>query len=350
MKTESSVFCAMANRPLVLLTLILLPFAGSAWGQTTISLNNSGQQTFAFDPTNHFLYVAQQGTAGHNLNVINTLTNIVVGSTTFAGSSYASQVAASGTTVFWASQSDNTVQVFSVNGSGVPALTRTDTPINLATGIAALSTTYAVSKQGTGDFIEIRNLAGGLLFNVPLSGVAGQVFADSNTNRYYARSTNSDKAIDAVTGSIIGTLNGIVLAVDSSAAHNFVYMQDGVTTTQLDQLNGTSNTQTTFYNFSAAFSDVAVNSANGDVFVALPSLNLVDHFNSSLTLLGQYTVAGAQSLAFADGNLYVDVTGQNFLTVIAIPEPATWSVLLVGLGLVSAILRRRVKAVPLGAR
>jgi hypothetical protein len=304
-------------------------------------LNNSGQQAFAVDATDHFLYVAQEGTSGHNLNVINTLTNTVVGSTTYSGSAFASQVAASGTTVMWASQSDSSVNLFSVNGSGVPSSLRTDSA-TLATGIAALSTTYGVSKQGTGDFMDIRSIAtGSTLFSVSLGGVAGQVYGDSNTNRYYARSTNSYKVIDAGSGSVLGTLTGFVMAVDSASAHNFVYMQDGTTSTQLDQLNGTSNAQTTFYNFGAAFTDVTVNSANGDIFVALPSLNLVDHLNSSMSLLGQYTVAGAQSLAFADGNLYVDVSGQSFLTVVAVPESATWSVLLGGLGLIGAIWRRR---------
>ncbi len=342
MKIEPTKFCVMANRHLLLLPLVLFSLAGPARAQVNININNSGAQSFAVDLTDHFLYVAQQGTSGHNLNVINTLTNTVVGSTTYSGSSYASQVAASGTTVFWSSQGDSTVQVFSVSGSGVPSFSRADTA-SLATGIAALSTTYGVSRQGA-DSLVIHNLAGTVLFTTTLTGVAGQVYSDSNTNRYYARASSSYNIINASTGGILGTLSGFVMAIDSSASHNFVYLQDPGNALHLDQLAGTATANPgspTFYNFGSAFSDVAVNGVTGDIFVALTSVNQVIQLNSSMAFVQQFAVTSPQSLAFADGQLFVHSTGTAFLTAIAIPEPATWSALLGGLGLVGALLRRR---------
>ena len=98
MKTEFSVFCAMANRPLVLLTLILLPFAGSAWGQTIITLDNTAYQYFAVDTTRHFLYAGESNGPGgtKHLDVISTLTNTVVGAYNFTAGGYSSYIAASG--------------------------------------------------------------------------------------------------------------------------------------------------------------------------------------------------------------------------------------------------------------
>ena len=352
MKTEFSVFCAMANRPLVLLTLILLPFAGSAWGQTIITLDNTAYQYFAVDTTRHFLFAAESSNAAtKHLNVINTLTNTIVGTYSFSTGGYSAQVAASGTNVFWADQGSSLARVIAVSGSGVPSLTRSD-PAGLATGIAALSTTYAVSKQGGGDYMDIRLISTGALVgsSVLLSSPAGPVFADANTNLYYARSNLNTQVIN-LSGGIVRTLAGLVAAIDSSAAHNFIYFQSGGGNTVLTQLFGSSNLATgnSFTN-GTAYGGVAVNSLNGDVFVSQQTLNQVVHLDSNLAFIEYLAVPNAEALAIIDNQLYVHQAGTTSLSVLAIPEPATWSVLLVGLGLVSAILRRRVKAVPLGAR
>lgn len=50
---------------------VLLAIAGSAQGQDTVPLGNSGAQAFAFSPTDHFLYASQQGPGSARLNVIN---------------------------------------------------------------------------------------------------------------------------------------------------------------------------------------------------------------------------------------------------------------------------------------
>lgn len=335
----------MARRHLVPATLILLSFAGPVRAQVTINIDNSSQQYFAVDSSRNFLYVAEASNAGtKHLSVINTLTNTVVGTYSYNSSGYTSQVAASGTNVFWADQGSSQLKVIAVNGSGTPTLTRNDAA-TLATGVAALGTTYGVSQQGTGDVMDINLISNGSTSfdNIALGGVAGPVFADSNTNRFYARSTNSFKIIDAATGGILGTLSGLVMAIDSSSGHNYVYLQNSGTTTRLDQLAGTvtNNTVNTFYDFGAAFNDVTVNGANGDIFVAQSGLNRVVQLNSSMAFVQQFNVTGPQSLAFADGKLFVHETGASYLTVIAVPEPATWSVLLGGLGLGFAFWRRR---------
>jgi len=347
MKIEPTKFCVMANRHLLLLPLVLFSLAGPARAQVTINIDNSNYQYFATDLARHFLYTAESAGPGgtKHLNVVNTLTNTVVGSYNFTAVGYSSQIAASGTNVFWADQGSNQVKVIAVNGSGTPSLTRNDSATQ-ATGVAALGTTYGVSKQATGDKLDINLISTGAtsFANISLGGVAGQVFADSNTNRYYARATSSYTIINAGTGSILGTLNGFVMAIDSSASHNFVYLQDPGNALHLDQLAGTATANPgspTFYNFGSAFSDVAVNGVTGDIFVALTSANQVVQLNSSMAFVQQFTVTSPQTLAFADGQLFVHSTGTGFLTAIAIPEPATWAALLGGLGLVAAVLRRR---------
>jgi hypothetical protein len=350
MNTAPTVFRAMACRHFVLLLLVSLIVTSIVRAQVTINIDNSSQQYFAVDAARNFLYAAEASNAGtKHLSVINTLTNTVVGTYSFSSSGYTSQVATSGTNVFWADQGSSQVKIIAVSGGGTPTLTRNDSA-TLATGVAALGTTYGVSKQGTGDKLDINLISSGSasFANISLGGVAGQVFADSNTNRFYARATNSYTIINAGTGSVLGTLSGYVMAVDSTAAHNFVYLQNSGISTRLDQLAGTvtNNTVNTFYDFGSAFNDVTVNSATGDIFVALSGLNQVIQLNSSMAYVQQFAVTSPQTLAFADGQLFVHSTGAAYLTAIAIPEPATWAALLGSLGLVGAILRRRAKTIP----
>jgi hypothetical protein len=345
MNAAHTVFRAMALRHLVLLTLTLLSFAGLARAQVTINIDNSSYQYFAVDAARNFLYVAEASNAGtKHLSVVNTLTNTVVGTYSFSSGGYTSQVAASGTDVFWAIQGTSQVRVLGVDGSGTPSVTRSDSA-GSATGIAALGTTYAVSKQGGGDLLDINLISTGAasFANINLSGVAGQVYADSNTNRYYARSSSSFKIINGSTGSILGTLTGLVMAIDPSAGHNYIYLQNSGTTTRLDQLAGTvtNNTVNTFYDFGAAFNDVAVNTANGDIFVAQSALNRVVQLNSSMAFVQNIAISSPESIAFANGQLYVHGSSQAYLSAIAIPEPSTWAALLGGLGLGFAVWRRR---------
>lgn len=333
----------MALRHLAPAALILLCLAGPVRAQITIAIDNSSSQYFAVDAARNFLYVAEASNASlKHLSVVNTLTNTVVGTYSFSSTGYTAQVAASGTNVFWADQGSSQLKVIAVNGSGTPTLTRNDAA-NLATGVAALGTTYAVSKQGTGDFMDINLISTGTasFANISLSGVAGQVYADSNTNRYYARSSSNYKVIDVSNGSILGTLAGQVMAIDSASGHNFVYLQNGSNANRLDQLTGAGNAVNTFYDFGAAFNNVTVNSANGDIFVAQSALNRVVQLNSSMVFVQQFTVTSPEAIAFADGQLYVHGSGQAYLTAIAVPEPATWSALLGGLGLGFALWRRR---------
>jgi len=332
-----------ALRHLVPLTIVLAALSGPVSAQTNITLDNTAYQYFAVDTVRHFLYAGESSNAGiKHLNVINTLTNTIVGTYSFSTGGYSSQIAASGTNVFWADQGSNLLRVIAVNGSGVPSLTRSDAATQ-ATGVAALSTTYAVSKQGGGDFMSIRQISSGTeLFNVNLGGVAGQVYADANTNLYYARSTSDTKVINT-SGTIVGTLsNKLVMAIDSSASNNFIYIQDGGTPFVLSQLAGANQAATgNTFNFAAAYGGVAVNDMNGDVFVSQQALNRVVHLSSSLAFIQYLSVPNAGALAIIDAQLYVHQAGSTTLSVLAIPEPGTWAVLSGSAALCFAVWRRR---------
>lgn len=343
MNAAHTVFRAMACRHFVLFLLVSLFVTSPVRAQVTINIDNSNSQYFAFDAARNFLYVAEASNAGtKHLSVVNTLTNTVVGTYNYSSGGYTAQVAASGTNVFWADQGSSVVRVIAVNGSGTPSLTRSDAATQ-ATGIAALATTYGVSQQGTGDIMDINLISNGSTsFNdLSVGGVAGQVYADSNTNRYYARGSSNYNVIDASTGGFVRTLSGQVMAIDSAAAHNYVYLQNSGNTNQLDQLTGSDNTVNTFYDFGAAYNWVTVDSVTGDIFVAQSALNRVVQLSSSMVFVQQFTVASPESIAFADGQLFVHGTGQAYLTAIAVPEPATWAALLGGVGLGAALWRRR---------
>lgn len=320
--------------------------AGRSAGQITVPLDNSNGQVFLVDVSRHLLYAGESSNAGtKHLDVINTLTNTVVGSFSYTGSGFSSQIGVSGNSVVWADQSNSLVRVIAVDNAGVPTLTRADSA-TLATGAAGLATTYAVNMQGTGDFMNIVNTANGsLLFHVAIGGVAGPVYSDTNTGLYYARSTNSVQVIDSSNGTILRTLNGFMTAVDSSAAHNFVYMINGANTQVLQQLSGATNSVTASFDFGsgASITATAVDAASGNVFVGLQAQNRVLQFNSNMTLLQQFTFASPEALAFADGELFVHLAGTSSVSVLAIPEPGTWLLLSGGLAVLGIFQRRRAR-------
>ncbi|MFI5356031.1 MAG: immunoglobulin domain-containing protein [Opitutales bacterium] len=287
----------------------------------TLTLNNSGSQAFAVDPVDHFLYAVQLGGGSSTLNVINTQTNTVVGSLTYSAN-YAASASASGLNVFVADQG-GLVRIFGVTSAGMPSALRTD-PAPYATGSAALATTYAVSKQGT-DYLDINTISTyANLSTTHIGGSAGSVYSDANTNRYYADYSTGTQVVDATTGALIGTgLSGQVVAVDSSSAHNFVYMAAAPGSSTLAQLDGATNAQTASYTVVGDYvGAVAVDSATGDVFVALPDANQVIQLNDGLGYVGQYNVASPQALTVADGELFVQSAGNATLTIIGLSAPA----------------------------
>ena len=333
----------MKSTALRLLALTLALLGNRASAQIIIPINNSGQQTFAVDYARHLLFAGENGPTSHHLNVINTLTNTVVGSYSYVGG-WSSQIDVSGNNVVWADQGDSLVRVIAVSNAGVPTLTRTDSA-TLATGVAGLPSTYAVSMQGTGDLLKIMNTSTGIQVgsSISLGGVAGGIFSDSNTNRFYARSTNSFKVIDATNGAVLRTLSGFVQAVDSSPSHNFVYFLSGANTQQLLQLNGVTNSQTAFYDFGAGASVtyVTTDPLTGNVFVGLQSQNRVVELSSGMAFVQQFSLTSPEALAYADGELFVHLTGTTSFSVLAIPEPGTTQLLLGGLAMLTFIRLRR---------
>ena len=300
---------------------MFLGLIGTGLAQDTIPLNNSGSQSFAFDPVHHYLYSAQQGSGASTLTVISTLTNTVTGTASFTAA-YASQTSASGATVFVPDQGNSIVRVFSVNSSGVPSALRND-PATLATGSAALATTYAVTKQGTGDYLDINSVVSGANQHTTLvGGSAGSVYADANTGHYYANynSPAATKVVSESTGAVVRSLGSCVVAVDSASAHNFVYTAAG---TVLTQLSGATNAQTATHVFGVGFTvgAVAINSANGDVFVAIPQQNKVIELTSDLVYVREFSATAPVAIAFADGQLFIDPSGSSSLTAIVVDPP-----------------------------
>lgn len=314
--------------------------AGSAQAVLNITIDNSGQQFFAVDPARHFLYSGEAvGPGGtKHLNVINTLTDTVVGNYNFTGGGYSSYIAASGTNVFWADQGDSLVRMIGVSNAGIPTQLRLDS-MTLATGVGALSTTYAASLQGTGDVMKIVNISTGVVQStVSLGGVAGPVYSDTLSNLYYVRSTNSTKVID-LSGNILRTLSGLITTIDFSAAHHYVY-STGLNGQVVTQLSGGTDVATgKAYDFGAATSGVTADALTGNLWVSVQSQNRVVELDSAMNFLQQFTVASPAAIAVQDGQVFVDQLGTNNITIIAAPEPATFGLL--GLGALLLAARRR---------
>ena len=309
----------------------------------TITIDNSGGQTFALDPARHFLYTGESTGPGgtKHLDVINTLTNTVVGNFSFTAGGYSSQIAASGTNVFWADQGSSLVRVIAVSNAGTPTAQRNDS-LTLATGVAALSGTYAASLQGTGDFMRIINSGtGSTLQNVALGGVAGQVYADPLTNLYFARSTSAFKVI-TLGGAIVTTIPGLVTAIDASPAHHFVYYSPtGQVLNQLDGGSIASTGRSFDFGAGASMSYVAADAQTGNVWVTLQAQNRVVELDPALNFVQQFTVTGAEAIAIQDGEAFVHQVGTSNVVVLAAPEPASAGLIVGVLGAVGAFRRRR---------
>jgi hypothetical protein len=222
------------------------------------------------------------------------------------------------------------------------AFVRTDS-MTLATGIAALSTTYGVNLQGTGDVLRVVTSATGSTvgsYNYGL--VASNVWSDSNTNLYYALTSGGLTKVVDTSASFVRSLNGAVQAIDSNSGHNFVYMVPSGSPTVLQQLTGSSNTATgESYDFGsgATITTATVDQATGNVYVSLQNQKVVA-LNSSMDMIGEYSYGfNPGYLAVADGNLYV--SNNTSITVTAIPEPGTWGMMAGVAGLALAVWKRR---------
>jgi len=328
----------------VALTLML---ATSSAFAGTITLDNSFGAGLVLDPTHHFLYAfANNGPGARYLDVINTQTNAVVGNYSFSGSGYEGNMGYSGTYAIWADQGDQNVRLISISGTGSPSLSRTDSyPGYYPTGMAALSTTYGVSLQGSGDNMDIVNISTGAVSQVvALGGVAGAVSSDPTNNLYYAAvsGANTCRVIN-LSGTIVRSLSGNITVIDPTTGHNYVYLEPGSSSEVLDQLNGADDSATgKSYDFGAGavITDVAVDASTGNIWATLEAQNKVVELNSSMNLLGQYTVSNADAIAFDSGEAFVDEAGTNtVMTITATPEPG--SVVLVLLGSLGLCMQRR---------
>jgi hypothetical protein len=313
-----------------LVSFAVLVFSAPGAAQTTITLSGSGEVNFAADPARHFLYVAQVTNANpKHLDVINTLTRAVVGTFSFSGGGYSSQIAADGAHVFWADQGGSAVRVISVDNSGGLTVSRTDS-LTLATGVAALGNTYAANLQGTGDVMKIVDtVTGGILHTTTVGSPAGSLFADTNTNLYYSSITGSYRVLDT-SGAILRTLSGDVKAIDSAPGHNFVYFVPSTNTHLLQQLTGSDNSLSgKSYDFGsgASINYAAVDPLNGNVWVSLTASNQVYAFDSNLALLQQFAFASPASLGIADGFAFIHQAGTNTINLVAVPEPASWTLI-----------------------
>lgn len=108
----------------------------------------------------------------------------------------------------------------------------------------------------------------------------------------------------------------------------------------------------TFYNFTASFSVQDIHpTGTTEIFRRQSGVAPATFFGAgSLTNVGDtYTYSGSTFLLAGDvlstlinraGNYGSDSTGENF-TLTAVPEPATWSLLIAGFGMVGVAARRR---------
>lgn len=338
-KTPRTRFKSLAQ--ILCLATLALPVASFA---QTITLDNSGYQFFALDAARHFLYSAESTGPGgtKHLNVINTLTNTVVGNYSFSASGYTSQVATSGTNVFWADQGSSLVRVLSVNAAGVPSVLRNDS-MTLATGVAALSTTYGASLQGTGDVMRIVNSTTGVTSaTVNLGGVASNMISDPLANLYYVRSNTYDVKVINLAGTIVRPLTGTVMAIDSTPGRHFVYFESGSSSRVLTQLNGADDSPTSeSYDFGvgAVITSVAVDASTGNVWASLQAQNRVVQLDSGLDFIQQFTVPNASAIAFDSGKAFVYQAGTN--NIVVVPEPSAFAFLAMASTALLGFRRRR---------
>ena len=336
------------RRPILWMAALALGILANTASAAVITLDNSGGQSFAVDSARHFLYAAEGNGPGgtKHLDVINTLTNTVVGNYSYSGSGYSSQVAASGTNAVWADQGDSLARVISVNAAGAATQLRLD-GATLATGVSGLSTTYGVSMQGTGDFMKIVNTSTGVQVgsSVNLGGVASTMFSDTGSNLYYAQISGGGVKVINNTASVINSFSGYVMAIDPAAGHHFVYTESASSNQVVFQLDGSTQTATgkSFdFGAGAGVGNLAVDAATGNIWASVQNQNRVVELDSNMNFLQQFSVANASAIAFDNGTAFVSNSGSNTVTTIsAVPEPVGVFTGVLCLGFAAMRRRRR---------
>jgi hypothetical protein len=93
-------------------------------------------------------------------------------------------------------------------------------------------------------------------------------------------------------------------------------------------LDGTTNAQTASYTFGATVGAVAVDAATGDIYVAQQSLNEVVRLDKTMAYVGQFSVTNPQSITFADGELFVQSSGNATLSIFTVStaQPANQAI------------------------
>jgi hypothetical protein len=182
------------------------------------------------------------------------------------------------------------------------------TVVNPTANLSGLGLTLGLTGTAT---------LGGSGVNFPITGgmldpmtLAGQILHEGSGVRFSFGATNLDVGnfiIDTVNSQILGdvALNGSVLATD---AQIFTFSLAGLTPAQITNLA-----------------------------------------NPSIVLLISPTAAGALTQVFDAPNLTGEqfglaATAPQLATTAPVPEPSTWAMLILGFGMIGAVLRRRIRA------
>ncbi len=303
-----------------------------------IALGLTGDPSVSVDRARHLLYVGNS--QDRKLVVIDTVTDTILSTTTsLAGASGSMAAWSSG--VICGSSNSGIVTVYSVTDAGAVTTMRTDY-MTSPHGIGVVSGNYGVCT-GTSENFHINRISdGSSVYAKVMSGSAGSDVQTDPLNGYFYADTGAWTHIfNNDTGDCVATVAGQVLAISQAPGARFAYFTTDAQ--NIRQVNADTFADTGLtYDAGAWISMYGLCDDAGNLWVVDGWHNKVLELSSNLTLVNEYDVTFGDhwsflNKAYDNGKVYL-YDGAGNLDILALPEPATLSLVALG-GL--ALIRRR---------